>query len=322
MKTKTYSFFVIFTLTLFMFYGCSKSGELNNAEDSQQLRQLTSNEIHFYGIKKMSPEQILRMPVYSMESFPLNQSLKTLKLSYRIPWNPAVRNQGQIGSCSAFCGVETDEILYHFKPNNKDFILSPAFIYYCERVLIQKYPITADEGAYMEDIVHALQTYGDCKEVSYPYPPSNTSLAYKTPPSSAAITEALKYSTGQNKFSFAMLPAGNLNAVKLILSTNTPVMMGFTVYDIPSSYPLFEGLDKKNSTYNPLTPSGALVDGAEVLGGHAVPIIGFDDVNQRFLCQNSWGTPWGNSGFFYLPYKVYQSPLVVGEGSCYSAILY
>ena len=322
MKTRTHSFLVIITFIMFMFYGCAKTSELNNPEDLQQLPQLTSNAIHVYGLLPMSPEQILKMPVYSKESFPLNQSLKTLKLSYRIPWNPAIRDQGQIGSCTAFCGVEADEILYHFKPNNKDFILSPAFIYYCERVLIQKQPITSDYGAQMEDIVHSLQTYGDCKEISYAYPSSNTSRAYKTPPSSAAIAEALKYRTGQNKFSYAMLPTGDLNAVKLILSTNTPVMMGFNVYDIPDSYPIFEGLNKINSTYNPLTPSGALVDGAEVLGGHAVPIIGFDDVNQRFLCQNSWGNSWGNSGFFYLPYKVYQSTKVVEEGSCYCAILY
>jgi C1A family cysteine protease len=98
-------------------------------------------------------------------------------------------------------------------------------------------------------------------------------------------------------------------------------MMGFEVYD-NSSYTLFEGLNTKNSTYNPLTPSGALVKGAEHLGGHAVPIIGFDDLKQRFLCQNSWGKSWGNSGFFYLPYKVYQNTKIVSEGSCYSAILY
>ena len=175
----------------------------------------------------------------------------------------------------------------------------------------------------MEDIVHSLQSYGDCKEVSYAYPPSDVSHAYTTPPSSAAIAEALKYRTGQTRFSYAMLPAGDLTAVKLILSTNTPVMMGFTVYDIPtSSYPLFEGLDTKNSTYYPLTPSGDLKDGALLLGGHAVPIIGFDDNNQRFLCQNSWGASWGNAGFFYMPYKVYQSTKVVEAGSCYCAILY
>ena len=243
MKTTINSFIVILTFVMIMFYGCTKTVELNNQENLQKLPGLTSAAIHVYGLLPMSPEQILRMPLYSKESFPLNQSLKGLKLSYRIPWNPAVRDQGQIGSCTAFCGVEADEILYHFKPKNKDVILSPAFIYYCERVLIQNQPITSDNGAFMEDIVHSLQTYGDCKESSYSYPSSDDSPEYTTPPTSSAITEALKYRTGQNKFSYAMLPVGDLTAVKLILSTNTPVMMGFTVYDNPSTYQLFERLN-------------------------------------------------------------------------------
>ena len=321
MKTSTNRFLTFIAFVMFMIYGCTKISDLNDPGDSLQSPQLTTDGRHWYGLLPMSPEKVLTMPVYSMETFPLNQSLKSLKLSYRIPWNPAVRDQGQIGSCTAFCGAEANEILYHYRPFTKDSILSPAFIYYCERVLIQKQPISTDAGAYMDNIVEALQKYGDCTEDSYAYPSSSTSTAYTTPPSDAAVTEALKYRTGQHKFSYAMLPQGNLNAVKLLLSTNTPVMMGFAVYD-NSSYKLFEGLNTKNSTYNPLTSSGALVKGAEYLGGHAVPIIGFDDLNQRFLCQNSWGKSWGNSGFFYLPYKVYQNTKIVSEGSCFSAILY
>jgi hypothetical protein len=37
-------------------------------------------------------------------------------------------------------------------------------------------------------------------------------------------------------------------------------------------------------------------------GGHAILIVGYDDVNQCFICKNSWGTGWGEGGFFRISY--------------------
>ena len=231
-----------------------------------------------------------------------------------------------MGSCTAFCGAEVDEILYYYK-NNKSWtkVLSPAFIYYCERVLIRKSDITADQGASMVDIPKALQKYGDCLESSYPYPSSNTSIAYKTPPTKSAMTEGLKYRIGQSKFSYAMIPSGDIEAVKNILRNDVPVMMGFNVYDDPNAtpiiYPYFESLNTTNYTYNPLTTRGDLVAGAILLGGHAVPVVGYDDNRKAFLCQNSWSVSWGNKGFFYIPYSVFRNKIIVTPGSVYYATL-
>ena len=146
------------------------------------------------------------------------------------------------------------------------------------------------------------------------------SICSKTPPSAGAVTEGLGYVIGQNPTSYAMINTGDTAAVKNILRSNTPVMMGFNVYDT-RSYTLFEGLTTKSYTYNPLTKTGALVSGAKLLGGHAVPIIGYDDTKGVFLCQNSWGTSWGNKGFFLLPYSVFQSTKIVPAGNVYYATL-
>jgi C1A family cysteine protease len=40
-----------------------------------------------------------------------------------------------------------------------------------------------------------------------------------------------------------------------------------------------------------------------VLGGHAVVCCGYDDSKQVFICRNSWGKNWGDSGYFYMPYQ-------------------
>lgn len=38
-------------------------------------------------------------------------------------------------------------------------------------------------------------------------------------------------------------------------------------------------------------------------GGHAVLLIGYDDTNQCFIAKNSWGTGWGEGGFFRIAYS-------------------
>ena len=102
-------------------------------------------------------------------------------------------------------------------------------------------------------------------------------------------------------------------------------MMGFNVYD-NSRYQYFEGLGTSSYTYNPLNSSGGLAQGVHLLGGHAVPIIGYiNDSSQPgggvFICQNSWSTSWGYHGYFYLPYSVLKSTKVVPAGNLYVAII-
>jgi C1A family cysteine protease len=42
--------------------------------------------------------------------------------------------------------------------------------------------------------------------------------------------------------------------------------------------------------------------GEKVLGGHAVLVVGYDDSTQRFRVRNSWGSGWGQQGYFTMPY--------------------
>jgi C1A family cysteine protease len=318
MRTPVNRYFIGISFMILVFYGCTKNSDFNGSGDLQQPTNLTADSKHGYGLLPMTPDQYANIPLYSSESFRTAKALAAVAKVVRL-WNPDIRDQGQIGSCTAFCGAESDEILYHYK-NGTVPVLSPAFIYYCERVLILKQKITADQGAYMVNIPQALQKYGDCLETSYTYPSSNTSTAYKTPPTAGAMTEGLSYVIGQKSTSYAMVVAGDTAAVKNILRNNIPVMMGFNVYD-NRSYTLFERLNTTSYTYNPLTKNGTLVSGAKLLGGHAVPIIGYDDTKGVFLCQNSWGTSWGNSGFFLLPYSVFRSTRIVPNGSVYYATL-
>ena len=47
--------------------------------------------------------------------------------------------------------------------------------------------------------------------------------------------------------------------------------------------------------------------GEQVVGGHAVMAVGYDDKQQRFIARNSWGADWGQKGYFTMPYKYLAS---------------
>jgi hypothetical protein len=42
----------------------------------------------------------------------------------------------------------------------------------------------------------------------------------------------------------------------------------------------------------------------DVAGGHALCIVGYNDPGQYWIVKNSWGTSWGESGFFRIDYTV------------------
>jgi len=83
--------------------------------------------------------------------------------------------------------------------------------------------------------------------------------------------------------------------LKNSLAQGFPVIIGFTVY---------EGFETDE-----VAQSGILnmpgVD-EQVVGGHCVLVVGYDDANGRALVRNSWGTAWGINGYFWMDYGYFQ----------------
>jgi len=392
-------FIYLFSFSVLVLSSCTKSTDSQSSGNNQF-------PLHVYGLNAMKPSDWSSVPAFSANLlrgsntiFGLNAPANGLPTNWLLT-TPAVRDQGQIGSCTGFCGAETDEMLYYYQANpttaspaittatglttaiatqflntanlfgTTNGTLSPLFLYYVERVVINKQSISTDAGANMVNIGEALQgltsngsggtaltnsgyTFkGICTENLYPYPSVINSSGYnvatsanglfKTPPYTAnasTITNAPNYAvaaqsgsasstgtaTAHGYYVISSTGAQLLTDVKTAIANNKPVMMGFNVYD-NSAYQYFEGLSATSYTYNPLTSAGKLVSGVKLLGGHAVPIVGYiNDTTQPgggvFIVENSWGTPWGYHGYFYLPYSVLQSTTIVPTGNLYVAIL-
>ena len=317
------------TVTGVILASCSKQ---DANQIAQQSAAVTPSGLHTYGLIAPDPAHFANVPVYDALEIKTMFSSSSREraaavaavapLTYSLV-TPAVRNQEQIGSCTGFCGTEANEITqYYSKSNTWGPILSPLYLYYAERVKIERYRISSDPGAEMVDIPEALQKYGECIETDYAYPVNATetagprSAAYKTAPNSTAVSNALLYKIGSSASNYGMVAQGDTATVKALLRENIPVCMGFNVYD-NSKYTIFEGLNTTNYTYNPLTSTGAIISGESLLGGHANIIYGYDDTKGVFLMENSWGTSWGNAGYWYLPYSVFMSSKIVPTGNVY-----
>jgi C1A family cysteine protease len=187
-----------------------------------------------------------------------------------------IEDQLDLGSCTANAIAGAMEYLEKRSdptPTN----LSRLFIYYHERAMIGT--VQEDSGAYIRDGIKVVHQTGAPAEKWWPYDVRRFTDFPNIAPERAAAHKAVMYER--------MTPT--LSAIKSVLASGVPFVFGFTVYEN------FEG-GAIESTGQMFMPDG------DVIGGHAVCAAGYDDTTQRVTVRNSWGTGWGDQGFFYMPY--------------------
>ena len=195
---------------------------------------------------------------------------------------PVVYNQGNLGSCTANAIAGALE----FEENRqKKFPIMPSrlFIYYNERVMENS--ISSDSGAQIRDGIKSVVHLGACSERLWPYIENK----FANKPTVKCFKDALNFEA----LVYESL-AGGLNDIRACLAAGFPVVFGFTVYAS------FESIGKDGMM--PVPKSNE-----KVLGGHAVLCVGYDDHKQVFTIRNSWGSSWGDKGYFYMPYEFMQS---------------
>ena len=204
---------------------------------------------------------------------------------------PPIYDQGQLGSCTANAIAAAHQfeqlkqlpsLLPHsaFRVPPSAFLPSRLFIYYNERAL--EGTIGTDSGAQIRDGIKSIAKQGVCTEDAWPYDITQ----FKTKPRPGCYTAALDhqaltyYRVGQS-----------LVITKGCLAAGYPFVFGFSVYESFES-----GAVAKTGKVPMPGPSESL------LGGHAVLAVGYDDKSRRFVVRNSWGTTWGQKGYFTIPY--------------------
>ena len=193
---------------------------------------------------------------------------------------PPIQDQGDLGSCTAHAwagAISCCENIHKCAPWDP----SRLFIYYNERVIADD-PVDQDSGAQLRDGAKALAQYGCCPENEWPY----IEQQFARKPAKKCFRDGAK-----RKIQNYERVEQNLLDMKYCLAAGFPFVMGFSVYD---------SFESNTVAQTGIVPMPATEE--QILGGHAVLVVGYDDSKQLFLVRNSWGTGWGQKGYFQMPY--------------------
>lgn len=238
----------------------------------------------------------------TLEVYPVGMELP--KIVDNRKWCAPVENQGSLGSCTAHAAVSMFEYMQK-KAEGKHVDGSRLFVYYNTR-RHAGFPTNEDTGSYIRSTIKAIVMNGIPEEKRYPYIINN----FRNKPPEDIYSDAQNFKATK----YVRLDDtqdGLVERMKSFVAHGYSINFGFGVYDCINDV----------SSKTPIIPFPAKTE--KMQGGHAVTIVGYDndapsrnnrDKNETkgaFLCQNSWGTNWGNKGFFYIPYKYFETGLAV-----------
>lgn len=198
---------------------------------------------------------------------------------------PAVYDQGQLGSCTANgigAAIEFDQR----KQGRKEFVPSRLFIYYNERVI--EGHVNEDSGAQIRDGIKAVAKLGAPPETMWPYDIAKFTKKPGAPVYAEAKKDLVK--------TYARVPQLQ-SQMQGCLADGFPFVFGFTVY---------ESFESDAVARTGIVPMPALTE--QVLGGHCVVAVGYDNAGRHFIVRNSWGVKWGLQGYCMMPYEYLLNP--------------
>ncbi|WNR43887.1 C1 family peptidase [Paenibacillus roseipurpureus] len=209
------------------------------------------------------------------------------KVDLRSEMSPVV-DQGSLGSCTAnaIASGLREYLLLSSQENWTE--LSRLFLYWHERQL--EGHINEDSGAYIRDGMKVLQKIGVCPEEDYPYILSE----FRDRPVREAELHAANYRINDYH------RISDLHALKAALAEGLPVVIGMQLYES------FQSADAADTGKIPAPKKSK----ERVLGGHAMLAVGYVDrgTSGHVIVRNSWGAAWGDHGYCYMPYKMFQDP--------------
>jgi len=201
---------------------------------------------------------------------------------------PPVKSQGPIGSCSAWSTVYYAKTIQEnqerqWGAETEDHQYSPLFTY-------NQITGGVNRGTSIVDHMILIEKQGVPTLSVFPHTEN-----IKILPDKNVLSEAEKYRSVSHRNldqynSKTQTWSVDLQTVKTALAEGLPVVGGFQVYK--------NFYDYKGGIYNRVEGSAS--------GGHAMCIVGYDDRKGALLIVNSWGTWWGEDGFMWMDYDLFE----------------
>ena len=196
-----------------------------------------------------------------------------------------IRNQSNCGSCWAFATTAALESQVLKTQNTPGVNINTS-----EQILVSCSGAGGCNGGYLGTASNYIRDVGLPLESCFPYTATDNSCTN-------ACANWDDYTFGISGWHWVATTSPTVTAIKNALYTYGPLVTTFDVYSDFYSY--------TSGIYSYATGTYE--------GGHAVLIIGYDDSGQYFIVKNSWGTGWGESGFFRIAYSELASVIAFGE---------
>ncbi len=239
------------------------------------------------GFRTTPPEGIARSAKFRITRAARGERPRSVLLT---EWLPPVGDQGNQNSCAGwstayYCysySVAKQRKLTPQQRSDPRFQFSPAFLYH-------KVNGGKDEGSIMRNIFDVLGKEGCATLAEMPYNVED----FTSPPSAAATARAANY---KSRSVGCLFTAGKVDveALKTYLAeVKQPFVVSVLIF---SDFPKVGQKIDKDFVYDLTVPA---IKG-NLVGGHAIAIVGYDDDKKAFRMVNSWGPGWADGGFLWL----------------------
>jgi C1A family cysteine protease len=195
------------------------------------------------------------------------------------PYASPVEDQRHLGSCTGQATVGAYELMLNRSYPDKFIDLSRLFVYFNARLLDGF--TDEDNGAFVRDAVKAVHKYGVCTELTWPY------VTQKF----AVVPDLRSYQEAKQRTIQSYHRVTGLDEILNALNSGYPVVAGMQVFDS------FVELEN-NNVYNLPMPQ----DSEDILGAHAVTLVGYDLTKKQIIARNSFGEDWADRGYFYVSF--------------------
>ncbi len=184
-------------------------------------------------------------------------------------WTTPIRNQGACGSCVAFGAIGALEPLVRIEADKPTLPidLSEQHLFSCGGGL-------CNYGWYPSSAANYLKNNGTPDEACYPYKSGNGNDY----PCSATCPDWQDRAVKISQWNWV---TNNANSIETALLT-APLSTTMLVYTDFFYY------------------TGGIYEytWGSVQGGHQVTFVGYNEDEDYWICKNSWGTGWGENGWF------------------------
>jgi len=179
-------------------------------------------------------------------------------------WTTRIRDQGGCGSCVAFGTCATMETQWNILQNNAtiNLDLSEAHLFFCGG------SCGCSFGWWIPPALDYAKDHGVSLEKCFPYQDHDM---------------ACSLCRNWEKYAYRVTKWREITSVaerKSVISSHGPLVAAMDVYEDFRHY--------SGGVYQHTT--------GDRLGGHCISIVGYDDNQGCWICKNSWGTGWGESG--------------------------